>query len=50
MRMNDVAFAFAFGILILHEYPDVYSVTGALLVVGTTVAMGVKKWFKSKQQ
>ncbi|KAI7880193.1 hypothetical protein K492DRAFT_147515 [Lichtheimia hyalospora FSU 10163] len=50
MRMNDVAFAFAFGILILHEYPDVYSVTGALLVVGTTVAMGVKKWHKSKQQ
>lgn len=50
MRMNDVAFAFAFGILILHEYPDLYSVTGAVLVVGTTVAMGLKKWHKSKQQ
>ncbi|KAI8376641.1 hypothetical protein EDC96DRAFT_495297 [Choanephora cucurbitarum] len=43
MRMNDVVFAFLFGILILNEYPDAYSVTGATLVVLMTSAMGIHK-------
>ncbi len=25
MRMNDVVFAFLFGIFILHEYPDAFT-------------------------
>jgi drug/metabolite transporter (DMT)-like permease len=43
MRMNDVVFAFLFGILILHEYPDMYSISGASIIVLMTSAMGVHK-------
>lgn len=42
--MNDVVFAFLFGILLLHEYPDAYSISGAVLIVSTTTALGVRKW------
>ncbi|KAI8089574.1 EamA-like transporter family-domain-containing protein [Halteromyces radiatus] len=47
MRMNDVVFAFLFGILILHEYPDIYSVSGACLIVLMTTALGLHKWWSS---
>ncbi|KAI8636983.1 hypothetical protein BD408DRAFT_396476 [Parasitella parasitica] len=43
MRMNDVVFAFLFGIFILHEYPDIYSISGASIIVLMTSAMGVHK-------
>lgn len=43
MRMNDVVFAFLFGILILHEYPDIYSISGASIIVLMTSAMGIHK-------
>ncbi|KAI7898937.1 uncharacterized protein BX663DRAFT_229158 [Cokeromyces recurvatus] len=43
MRMNDVVFAFLFGILILHEYPDIYSISGATIIVAMTSAMGIHK-------
>ena len=46
MRMNDVVFAFLFGIFILHEYPDIYSVSGASLIVIMTSAMGIHKMNK----
>ncbi|GAN07981.1 solute carrier family 35 member G1-like [Mucor ambiguus] len=43
MRMNDVVFAFLFGIFVLHEYPDVYSISGASIIVLMTSAMGIHK-------
>ncbi|KAI9472061.1 MAG: hypothetical protein EXX96DRAFT_509959 [Benjaminiella poitrasii] len=43
MRMNDVVFAFLFGIFILHEYPDIYSISGASIIVIMTSAMGIHK-------
>ncbi|KAL7316725.1 hypothetical protein PS15m_003178 [Mucor circinelloides] len=43
MRMNDVVFAFLFGIFILHEYPDIYSISGASIIVLMTSAMGIHK-------
>ncbi|KAI8047156.1 uncharacterized protein B0P05DRAFT_592803 [Gilbertella persicaria] len=43
MRMNDVVFAFLFGIFILHEYPDAYSISGAAIIVCMTSAMGIHK-------
>ncbi|KAI8382339.1 hypothetical protein BD560DRAFT_386289 [Blakeslea trispora] len=49
MRMNDVVFAFLFGIFILNEYPDIYSVTGAILVVLMTSAMGIHKIYTKQQ-
>lgn len=49
MRMNDVVFAFLFGTLILHEYPDTYSISGATIIVLMTSAMGIHKiYFLSK--
>ncbi|KAG0164896.1 hypothetical protein DFQ30_009249 [Apophysomyces sp. BC1015] len=33
MRMNDVVFAFLLSIGILHEYPDLYSILGACLIL-----------------
>ncbi|CAO3597527.1 unnamed protein product [Absidia cylindrospora] len=49
MRMNDVVFAFLFGIFILHEYPDVYSVSGASLIVLMTTALGLHKWWSHRR-
>lgn len=43
MRMNDVVFAFLFGIFVLHEYPDAYSISGASIIVLMTSAMGIHK-------
>ncbi|KAI8990048.1 hypothetical protein BDB01DRAFT_779827 [Pilobolus umbonatus] len=43
MRMNDVVFAFIFGIFILGEYPDVYSVSGACIIVFMTSSMCIHK-------
>ncbi|KAI9491490.1 hypothetical protein BDB00DRAFT_789482 [Zychaea mexicana] len=48
MRMNDVVFAFIFGICVLHEYPDIFSVTGTLIIVSMTTAIGLRKWYNSK--
>ncbi|KAI9322122.1 hypothetical protein BX666DRAFT_576303 [Dichotomocladium elegans] len=48
MRMNDVVFAFLFGIFILHEYPDIYSITGAVLIVSMTTALGMHKYYRAK--
>jgi drug/metabolite transporter (DMT)-like permease len=50
MRMNDVVFAFLFGIFILHEYPDVYSITGASVIVLMTTALGLHKWWSSRSR
>ncbi|KAG0175469.1 hypothetical protein DFQ28_000773 [Apophysomyces sp. BC1034] len=47
MRMNDVVFAFLFGIFILHEYPDSFSILGACLIVGMTTALGLHKWYSA---
>ncbi|CEP15406.1 hypothetical protein [Parasitella parasitica] len=47
MRMNDVVFAFLFGIFILHEYPDIYSISGASIIVLMTSAMGIHKFAKA---
>lgn len=49
MRMNDVVFAFLFGIFILHEYPDVYSISGASIIVLMTSAMGIHKIYTHKK-
>ncbi|KAI8149951.1 hypothetical protein BJV82DRAFT_4949 [Fennellomyces sp. T-0311] len=48
MRMNDVVFAFIFGIFILHEYPDIFSVTGTIIIVTMTTAIGLRKWLNAK--
>ncbi|KAF7721482.1 hypothetical protein EC973_004639 [Apophysomyces ossiformis] len=47
MRMNDVVFAFLFGIFILHEYPDSYSIVGACIIVVMTTALGLHKWYSA---
>ncbi|ORX43074.1 hypothetical protein DM01DRAFT_1350092 [Hesseltinella vesiculosa] len=44
-RNVDVVFAFLFGILILGEYPDAYSITGATLIAGATTTLGLHKCF-----
>lgn len=49
MRMNDVVFAFLFGIFILHEYPDAYSISGASIIVLMTSAMGIHKIYAHKK-
>ncbi|ORY04723.1 hypothetical protein K493DRAFT_141409, partial [Basidiobolus meristosporus CBS 931.73] len=44
MRNIDVIFAFLFGILIFHETPNVFTISGATLIIGSTVALGLRKW------
>jgi drug/metabolite transporter (DMT)-like permease len=50
MRMNDVVFAFIFGIFILREYPDIYSISGAAIIVLMTSAMGIHKVYSHSKQ
>ncbi|KAJ2960365.1 hypothetical protein NQZ79_g4299 [Umbelopsis isabellina] len=45
MRMNDIVFAFLFGILLLHEIPTLSSILGAAVIVGCTTALGIHKWY-----
>jgi drug/metabolite transporter (DMT)-like permease len=49
MRMNDVVFAFLFGIFILQEYPDIFSISGASIIVLMTSAMGIHKIYSNKR-
>ncbi|KAI9491496.1 hypothetical protein BDB00DRAFT_832495 [Zychaea mexicana] len=47
MCMNDIVFAFIFGICFFDEYPDVLSVLGALLIMTMTSIVAVNKWKKN---
>ncbi|KAJ1849003.1 hypothetical protein LPJ73_003832 [Coemansia sp. RSA 2703] len=44
VRNLDVVFAFAFGVLVFGEQTGLLPVVGALVIVLSTVAMGVRKW------
>ncbi|KAI9252801.1 hypothetical protein BDA99DRAFT_520113 [Phascolomyces articulosus] len=44
MRMSEVLSAYAVGGIFLHEYPDLYTVLGAALIVGMTTALGIHRW------
>jgi drug/metabolite transporter (DMT)-like permease len=48
--MNDIVFAFLFGILLFHEIPSLSSVLGATFIVGCTTALGLHKWYMSNLQ
>ncbi|KAI8147186.1 hypothetical protein BJV82DRAFT_553121 [Fennellomyces sp. T-0311] len=45
MYMNEIVFAFLFGVIIFDEYPDWLSVLGATTIVGVCTTLGLKKWF-----
>ncbi|KAI8147183.1 hypothetical protein BJV82DRAFT_598089 [Fennellomyces sp. T-0311] len=44
MCMNEIVFAFLFGVFVFHEYPDWMSILGATMIVGVCTALGLKKW------
>ncbi|KAI8142649.1 hypothetical protein BJV82DRAFT_613696 [Fennellomyces sp. T-0311] len=44
MRMSEVLSAYIVGAIFFHEYPDMYTILGAALIVGMTTALGVHRW------
>ena len=44
MRMSEVLSAYAIGAIFLEEYPDLYTILGAALIVGMTTALGIHRW------
>lgn len=44
LQMAEVVFALLFGIDVLHEYPNTYSLLGSALIVGMTTALSVHRW------
>jgi drug/metabolite transporter (DMT)-like permease len=48
--MNDIVFAFLFGILLFHEIPTLSNILGAAFIVGCTTALGLHKWYMSTVQ
>ncbi|KAI8149117.1 hypothetical protein BJV82DRAFT_642393 [Fennellomyces sp. T-0311] len=40
----EVVYAFIYGILLFHEYPDILSVVGAVIIITSVVGVGWKKW------
>lgn len=42
--MAEVVFASLFGIAVLQEYPDTYSLIGSALIVGMTTALSIHRW------
>ncbi|KAG2218693.1 hypothetical protein INT45_003960 [Circinella minor] len=44
MRMGEVLSAYAIGAIFLQEYPNLYTILGAALIVGMTTALGIHRW------
>ncbi|KAK9765444.1 hypothetical protein K7432_006227 [Basidiobolus ranarum] len=44
MRNLDVIFAFTFGVFIFHETPNRFTILGAVLIIGSTIVVGLHKW------
>ncbi|KAI9278249.1 hypothetical protein BDA99DRAFT_428956 [Phascolomyces articulosus] len=49
MCLNEVVFAYIFGLVIFREYPDWSSIMGAIVIISTTGALGWKK-ARAKEQ
>ncbi|GAA5795899.1 hypothetical protein HPULCUR_001263 [Helicostylum pulchrum] len=49
-RTNDVVFAFFFGVFILHEYPGIYSIYGASIIVLMTSAVRIHKIYNHQKK
>ncbi|KAI8147185.1 hypothetical protein BJV82DRAFT_710467 [Fennellomyces sp. T-0311] len=43
MLMNETVFVFLYGVFIFQERPDTLSILGAIMIVGASVALGLKK-------
>ncbi|KAI7895206.1 uncharacterized protein EV154DRAFT_496269 [Mucor mucedo] len=48
IRSTDVIFAFVFGVAFFKEIPGFYTMTGSLLVMGTTTAMSLYRWHRQE--
>ncbi|KAI9225230.1 MAG: hypothetical protein DHS80DRAFT_20755 [Piptocephalis tieghemiana] len=46
MRNLDVVFAYLFGLGLLGDPVDLYGILGALLIIGTTISVGLYKWLR----
>ncbi|KAI8147143.1 hypothetical protein BJV82DRAFT_643125 [Fennellomyces sp. T-0311] len=44
MCMNEIVFAFLFGIFIFDDFPDYLSILGAAIIIVASTALGWKKW------
>ena len=44
MWVNEIFFAFLFGILIFDENPDYFSILGAVMIIAVSVGLGWGKW------
>ncbi|KAI8147187.1 hypothetical protein BJV82DRAFT_598096 [Fennellomyces sp. T-0311] len=43
MCMNENVFAFLYGVFIFHEYPDLFSILGAIMIIGVSAMLGLRK-------
>ena len=44
MCINEIFFAFLFGILIFDENPDYLSILGAVMIIAVSAGLGWRKW------
>ncbi|KAI9491162.1 EamA-like transporter family-domain-containing protein [Zychaea mexicana] len=49
MCMNEIVFAYLFGLFIFQEYPDWMSVVGAVIIMSATAALGWRKSTAAEQ-
>ncbi|KAI9278298.1 hypothetical protein BDA99DRAFT_428537 [Phascolomyces articulosus] len=44
MCVNEMFFAFLFGIFIFHGYPDYLSILGSVMIIAVSAGLGWEKW------
>jgi H+/Cl- antiporter ClcA len=48
LRSIDVVFAFLFGVVIFHELPGFYTLTGTLIIVIMTSTISMHQWHRQE--
>ena len=47
VRACEVIYAFIWQALFLHQYPDIFSIIGAVIIISGVVILTVRKWLMS---
>ncbi|XP_064630637.1 solute carrier family 35 member G1-like [Lineus longissimus] len=50
LRSSDLLFAFIWEMIFLNEFPNVWTIVGATLVMCCVLAYGIRKWYRLRQK
>jgi drug/metabolite transporter (DMT)-like permease len=50
LRSSDLLFAFIWEMIFLNQYPNVWTIIGATLVMICVIAYGIRKWYRIRKK